>query len=122
MRLIDFAALIGFATTMIALLANRQAPQLARPFFIISALAALFIYTTLEVNSYLFHFYPGFRYGGISILWALFGLTFLVRGIARDNRAIRYVGLALFAVVSVKVFFVDLRNLDPIYRIIAFVI
>lgn len=122
MRLIDFAALIGFATTMIALLANRQAPQLARPFFIIAALAALFVYTTLEVNSYLFHFYPGFRYGGISILWALFGLTFLVRGIARDNRAIRYVGLALFAVVSVKVFFVDLRNLDPIYRIIAFVI
>jgi uncharacterized membrane protein len=45
-----------------------------------------------------------------------------VRGIARDNRVIRYVGLALFAIVSLKVFFVDLRNLDPIYRIIAFVI
>ena len=122
MRLIDFAALIGFATIMIVLLATREAPQLARQFFITSALATLFIYTTLEVNSYLFHFYPGSRYGGISILWALFGLTFLVRGIARDNRVIRYVGLALFAIVSLKVFFVDLRNLDPIYRIIAFVI
>ncbi len=41
---------------------------------------------------------------------------------ARDQRIIRYIGLALFAIVSVKVFFVDLRNLDPIYRIIAFVI
>lgn len=122
MRLIDFAALIGFATMMIVLLATRQSPILARQFFIVAALASLFVYTTLEANSYLFHFYPGFRYGGISILWALFGLTFLVRGIARDNHIIRYAGLGLFTVVSLKVFFVDLRNLDPIYRIIAFVI
>lgn len=122
MRLIDFSALIGFAVMMVALLANRDVHKMARPFFISTCLASLFIYTTLEVNSYLFHFYPGFRYGGISILWALFGLSFLVRGIARDQRIIRYIGLALFAIVSVKVFFVDLRNLDPIYRIIAFVI
>jgi uncharacterized membrane protein len=104
------------------LLANRQTPKFTKQFFLATALVMLFIYTTLEVNSYLYYFYPGFRYGGISILWAIFGLAFLIRGIAYDNKIIRYAGLALFATVSVKVFFVDLENLDPIYRIIAFVI
>lgn len=122
MRLIDFSALIGFASLMILLLANRQTPKFTKQFFLATALVMLFIYTTLEVNSYLYYFYPGFRYGGISILWAIFGLAFLIRGIAYDNKIIRYAGLALFATVSVKVFFVDLENLDPIYRIIAFVI
>jgi uncharacterized membrane protein len=82
----------------------------------------LFIYSSLELNSFLFNYYPGFRYGGISILWAIFALTFLIRGIAKDNSSVRYAGLALFTIVSIKVFFVDLKNLDPIYRIIAFVI
>lgn len=122
MRLIDFSALIAFAVLMILLLANRQAPKFAKRFFLSSAIGALFVYTTLEVNSFLYSFYPGFRYGGISILWALFGLVFLIRGIAHDNKIIRYAGLILFTIVSLKVFFVDLGNLDPIYRIIAFVI
>ena len=122
MRLLDFAAIIGFAAAMFALLAKRDAPKLARQFFAVASLAMLFIYSSLEVNSYLYHFYPGFRYGGVSILWAIFGLAFLLRGIGTNNKPIRYAGLVLFAIVSFKVFFVDLKTLDPIYRIIAFVV
>lgn len=122
MRLIDFAALIGFATMMTALTTNSGEQKIPRRFFLISAIGGLFIYSSLELNSFLFNYYPGFRYGGISILWAIFALTFLIRGIAKDNSSVRYAGLTLFAIVSIKVFFVDLKNLDPIYRIIAFVI
>ncbi len=122
MRLIDFSAVIGFLTAVYALLVARNSPIAPRRFFAVASLVMLFIYSSLEVNSFLFHFYPGFRYGGVSILWATFALGMLLRGIGRDNRNLRYAGLILFAVVSFKVFFVDLRQLDPIYRIIAFVI
>ena len=43
-------------------------------------------------------------------------------GIAKRVRAVRYAGLALFAVVAWKVFFVDLARLDQFYRIIAFLL
>ena len=100
----------------------RQAAIAPRIFFAVASLVMLFIYSSLEVNSFLFHFYPGFRYGGVSILWASFALGMLLVGIARNHRFLRYAGLSLFAVVSFKVFFIDLRHLDPIYRIIAFVV
>ena len=35
-------------------------------------------------------------------------------------RVLRYIGLALFAVVVVKVFFYDIGNLDAVYRVMAF--
>jgi uncharacterized membrane protein len=82
----------------------------------------LFIYSTLEVNSFLFQYFPGARYGGVSILWAIFALSMTLIGIGRNLKTIRYSGLILFAIVSLKVFFVDMRQLDPIWRIIAFVI
>ncbi len=37
-------------------------------------------------------------------------------------RALRLVGLGLFAVVAFKVFLIDLARLDPFYRIIAFIL
>lgn len=56
----------------------------------------------------------------MSILWSSFALTCLVFGIGRRERSLRYVALALFAVVGWKVFFYDLRHLERIYRILAF--
>ncbi|MCC7474729.1 MAG: DUF2339 domain-containing protein [Pirellulales bacterium] len=122
MRLIDFAAVVGFLGAVFAVIQGRQSPLYVKLFFAIASLAMLFVYSSLEVNSFLHEFYPGFRYGGVSILWALFALSMLLVGIGRNLKGIRYVGLLLFAIVSVKVFFVDLRNLDPIWRIVAFVI
>jgi uncharacterized membrane protein len=64
----------------------------------------------------------GLQAGGISILWSLFALGLILPGIWKNVRALRLVGLALFAVVAGKVFFVDLANLDPFYRIVAFIL
>jgi uncharacterized membrane protein len=64
----------------------------------------------------------GLRPGGISILWAVFALTLIIRGIAHNAAPVRYLGLALFLVTSFKVFFYDLNSLDQFYRIIAFIL
>ena len=88
----------------------------------IAGVGMLFLYSTLEVNSFLKHYVDKLRPGGISILWTLFALAFLVKGISKDIKPLRYIGLALFAVVTWKVFFVDLAKLDSLYRIVAFIV
>ena len=76
----------------------------------------------MEVNSFLYHYIPGLRTGGVSILWTLFALALILRGIWKNLRALRYIGLGLFTIVAGKVFFVDLSQLDQIYRIVAFLV
>jgi uncharacterized membrane protein len=122
MRLIDFAGLLGFLAIAYAFLGSRGSEASVRRFFGIAALVMLFIYGTLEVNSFLYDHYPGLRFGGVSIYWAIFALAMILRGISVGQKRLRYAGLILFAVVSLKVFFVDLSQLDPIWRIVAFVI
>jgi uncharacterized membrane protein len=86
------------------------------------ALAMLFAFTSLELSRFLAAFVPGLRSGGVSILWAVFALGMVGGGIYKNVRALRYVGLALFAVVAWKVFFVDLARLEQIYRVVAFLL
>ena len=85
-------------------------------------LGLLLIYLTLEVNALLHTYAEGLRPGGVSILWSLFALALILRGIKYSERVLRYLGLALFAVVAGKVFFVDLSRLDQFYRIVAFIL
>jgi uncharacterized membrane protein len=122
LRLVDFGALIGFFSGAYALLISRSHARRAGVFLGFCALGLLFLYATLEVNSFLRTYNDGLRSGGISILWSLFALGLILRGIAKHVRTLRYLGLALFAVVTWKVFFVDLDQLDQFYRIIAFII
>lgn len=88
----------------------------------LTALGTLFVYCTLEVNTVLYQYVPGLRAGGISILWSVFALSLLLRGIQTERRPLRYLGLGLFATVVFKVFFSDLAHLDALYRIVAFLI
>lgn len=122
LRLLDFGAVVGFLTAAYALLIARPRAENAGTLFGCAGLILLFIYLSLEVNSFLHVYVEGLRPGGISILWSLFALGLILRGIRRNVRALRYPGLALFAVVAWKVFFVDLSQLDQFYRIIAFIV
>ena len=123
MRLLDFAAIIGFL-----LFAFRRLPAAGaenrsiRQWLGGAALALLFTFLSLEINSLLYQYVPGLRSGGVSILWSLFALTFVFAGIKRQVPVLRLVGLALFALVTWKVFFIDLVRLEQIYRIIAFIV
>jgi uncharacterized membrane protein len=122
MRLLDFGALIAFFILAYVWLAGRG-PRLGLSALAGSlALILTFIFLSLELNTFLFHFVPALRAGGISILWSIFALALIVGGIHRQKGALRYTGLALFTVVGFKVFLVDLASLDQFYRIIAFIL
>ncbi len=122
LRLIDFGAVIGFFAGAYSLLAGRAHTKSAGVALGFGSLGVLFVYLTLEVNSFLHTYVDGLRPGGVSIVWSLFALGMILRGIRNDIRSLRYLGLTLFAVVTGKVFFVDLSSRDQFYRIIAFIV
>ena len=122
MRLIDFGAVIGFFAGGYAMLIGKSHAKQAGIFLGFCSLGLLFIYLSLEVNSFLHFYLDGLRPGGISILWSLFSLGLILRGISKNMRELRYLGLALFAIVACKVFFIDLAQLEQIYRIVAFIL
>lgn len=122
LRLVDFGAVVGFLAGAYALLAGRAHARHAALFLGFSSLSVLFVYATLEVNTFFGYYAEGMRAGAVSILWSLFALSLILAGIGKDLRTLRYLGLGLFGVVAWKVFFVDLSRLDPFYRIVAFLV
>jgi low affinity Fe/Cu permease len=122
MRLVDFGAIIAFLYFGFRLLAGDVRAGQAGQALGCAALALLFIFLSLEVNTFLGSYVKGLQAGGISILWSLFALGLLLAGIWKDLRSLRYVALGLFAVVAWKVFFSDLARLEQIYRIVAFAV
>lgn len=90
--------------------------------FAVVSLGLLFIYLTFEISSLLAFKMPGFKSGGISILWAIFAISFVLSGILKNIKPMRYAGLVLFFIIVVKVFFSDLNRLSSLYRITAFII
>ncbi|QDU37194.1 hypothetical protein Mal4_15030 [Maioricimonas rarisocia] len=122
LRLIDFGAIAGFFAGGYALLAGRSHARTVGIVLGCCSLGVLFIWSTLELNTYLTAFVPGLRSGGISILWSIFALGLILRGISGNVRPLRYVGLTMFGIVTWKVFFVDLQQLDQFYRIVAFIV
>ena len=121
LRLLDFGAAVAFFAVAAAWLSGRAYARTVGRFLGFCGLGTLFLYLTLETNSFLSAYVAGLRAGGISILWSLFGLALILRGIARRERSLRYLGLGLFAIVVWKVFFIDLSRLDQFYRIVAFI-
>jgi uncharacterized membrane protein len=121
MRLIDFGAIIGFFGGAYAIFAKHESTEQLRRALGLTSLAMLFVYLTLEVNSYLYHNNPGLRAGGVSVLWALFALALIWRGISHNLAALRYIGLGLYVVVSGKIFFNDLANATELWRMVALV-
>ncbi|MCA9087352.1 MAG: DUF2339 domain-containing protein [Planctomycetaceae bacterium] len=128
MRLVDFGLVIGFFVVGYQLFRKADgrsdvaADAVWKRTFAALAIVLLFLFTTLEVNTFLGHFVPGLQAGGISILWTVFALTMLLVGIRNRIKELRYVGLMLFTIVAGKVFFADLASLDQIYRIVAFIV
>lgn len=56
----------------------------------------------------------------ISVLWSLCAVTLLKVGFARESKAMRMCGLALFAITAGKVFLSDLESLDLAWRAASF--
>lgn len=121
MRLIDYAAV----TTLLVLffrICRTRVDQTRHELLNYLPVILVFIYATLEINTLFYYKIPLFQAGALSVLWALFAISFLILGIMRTSRLWRYTGLALFAVVVLKVFFFDLAEMETIYRVIAFMV
>lgn len=121
LRLLDFGSLVAFLGVAWVCSRGNEKNFDAAWVFAVMGMGMLFICLTLELNSFLHGFLPGMRPGGVSILWSIFAFSWLLRGIWRNERPLRYAGLILFAIVIGKVFFRDLAELDSFYRIIAFI-
>ena len=122
LRLVDFAAVILFLGFLGRDRRREEFVVGMRKLAGGTSLVLLFFYLTLEVHSYLYRFHPGFRSAGVSVLWATYALGLLLPGITQDRWALRWTGLGLFAIVSLKTFLVDLSQTDPIWRIVGFVL
>jgi len=122
MRMLDFGFVIAACFAIWLLFLRRPHARRHAAAFGWAGLALLFIYASLELNTYLDWRLPAFRAAGISILWSVFAVGFTAGGIWKDLPGLRYTGLALFGVVAGKVFLVDLKHLLMVYRVIAFLI
>ena len=122
MRLLDFGSIIAFFGIAYACIRDRKSDFNAAVIFGVFGMGTLFVFLSLELNTFLSVYVPGLRSGGVSILWSIFAFSWLLQGIWRNVRPLRYAGLALFALVIWKVFFSDLAQLDSFYRIIAFIV
>jgi uncharacterized membrane protein len=120
--MLDFGIMVGFLFWGSHVLAGNVDARGVRQACGTAALILLFVCLTLEVNSVLHQYVEGLRGGGVSIVWTLFAIGLLLGGIRRNIAPLRYAALALFAVVAWKVFFSDLERLDPIFRIVAFLV
>lgn len=58
----------------------------------------------------------------LTIAWAAEAVGLLMAGFAQRERILRLSGLSLFALCTGKLFFYDLRNLDTLWRIVAFIV
>ena len=55
----------------------------------------------------------------LSIAWAIYGGALIVLGIRANSAASRWEGLALIGITVIKVFLVDLTNVDMVFRVIS---
>jgi uncharacterized membrane protein len=58
----------------------------------------------------------------LSLVWGLYAIGLLILGFARRIRAARLCALGLFGFTALKLVFIDLAQVEEVYRIISFVV
>lgn len=58
----------------------------------------------------------------ISVMWAAYGTALMITGFWRKIRTLRYISIALFAILLIKVFLIDTQEIKNIYRVAAFLV
>jgi uncharacterized membrane protein len=121
-RCLDFAMVTGVGAAAFVLAGLRRGSPATAALFGYASLAMIFLYATFETKTFLSLKLPAFLGGGVSALWALFAIAFVGSGIWKSVRGLRYLGLALFAVVLGKVFLADLAHMPLVHRVVAFMV
>jgi uncharacterized membrane protein len=58
----------------------------------------------------------------ISVLWAVYATILMIVGFWRRVGALRYIALGIFLLLLGKIFLVDTRTVETIYRIAGFLV
>ncbi|MFH1777318.1 MAG: DUF2339 domain-containing protein [Candidatus Omnitrophota bacterium] len=122
MRLLDYGVVFIYIIGLMRIVSNKQELISYRKTFTVISTALLFIYVSLETNTFFYWYVHQFQEGAVSVIWALFAVAYLVIGIVKSSENWRYSGLALFAIVVAKVFIVDLVDMEVLHRVIAFML
>jgi uncharacterized membrane protein len=122
MRMVDYGALLAMIVLIVRATRTKREPVDCCRMFKIAGTALAVIYATLETNTFFHWHVPAFQAGAVSVLWAVFAITFIVIGIRSTAKGWRYTGLVFFCIVVGKVFLSDLSGMETIYRVIAFMI
>lgn len=118
-----FAFLIfcaGLALIAKQLRLRSEEPRSLAVFFAAAGGLLWFAYSSAELSRGLSLYVPEFAAGGLSVLWAIYALLLLICGIRFRQKAMRYCGLGLFAVVALKAILLDMARLPSLYRVLAF--
>ncbi|MFN4278942.1 DUF2339 domain-containing protein [Thermosynechococcus sp.] len=67
------------------------------------------------------HELASFGTGAATLVWGLFGGGLLIYGLRRDTSAVRTMALITLIITLVRLFFVDLINLAPVWRVLLFI-
>lgn len=127
--LLFVAALFAAAWLLVR---TNEDQQNSRVFAIAFALAGVFVLWVLLAEEIYLYWYcrnrfsqplPNWQYLAhmyISVMWAVYGAILMIIGFWRKIRMLRYLAIALFALLLVKVFVLDTRTVENVYRIAAF--
>jgi hypothetical protein len=86
------------------------------------AIGLLFIFLNVEVYHLVKLYDISATKFAITLLWIAFGITLFVYGVLNNMKPSKLAGTVLIFIAIIKAFFIDLANLDSIYRIILFLI
>ncbi len=82
----------------------------------------LFTVLNTETLSFFHDYLPKASLAAISVLWALFSIGLMVKGIIGNHINIRRMALILFGLALVKIFLFDMARFSTPYRIVSFII
>lgn len=100
---------------------NNWFPQYKISFYITGGISFL-LYSSFEVYRGLStseNFY-NFRHGGLSVWWGLLVAMLIIWGIRKDLKELRFCGLILFVICILKVYCLDISELNTLEKVIAF--
>jgi uncharacterized membrane protein len=82
----------------------------------------IFLILNIETVSFFSKYLPEARFAAISVLWALFSVAMMIKGLRSNFPGLRKTALWLFLFTIVKVFLFDMAKFSTPYRILSFLI
>jgi len=118
-----FMAVVGFIYTLAFKESNLTVSNYKLSNLMLGAgVGLLFIFLNVEIYHIVKFYSPNATKFAITLLWITFGIGLFVYGVIKDVKVAKLVGTVLIFLAILKAFFVDLANLDSIYRIVLFLI